>query len=55
MPWDKHNYPDSMKNLDDDVRNKAIDIANALIEEKDMQEGRAIAIAIKQAKKSEKS
>lgn len=55
MPWDKNNYPDSMKNLDEDVRNKAIKIANKLLEDKGMNENRAIPIAIKQAKKSENS
>ena len=31
MPWNKNNYPDSMKNLDEEVRKKAIEIANALL------------------------
>lgn len=53
MPWTKQDYPDSMKNLDEDVREKAIDIANTLVEDKDYDEGRAISIAISQAKKSE--
>lgn len=48
MPWDKNNYPDSMKNLTAEVRNKAIEIANALIEQ-GYEEGRAIAIATSQA------
>ena len=52
MPWDKKNYPDSIKNLDKKVREKAIEIANSLLED-GMEEGRAIAIAISQAKKSE--
>ena len=43
-----------MKNLDAGVRNKAIEIANALLKEKDMDEGRAISIAISQAKKQMK-
>jgi len=51
MPWDKNNYPDSMKNLDKDVREKAIETANALLDD-GMKEGRAIAIAISQAKNS---
>jgi len=38
-----------MKNLSPDVRNKAIEIANALLEEKNMDEGRAIAIATAKA------
>lgn len=51
MPWTKENYPGSMKNLKPEVRNKAIEIANALLKEQDMDEGKAIAIATSQAKK----
>lgn len=51
MPWSKDNYPDSMKNLAPEVRSKAIEIANALLKEKDMDEGKAIAIAMSRAKK----
>lgn len=51
MPWDKKNYPDSMKNLDENIREKAIQIANSLVED-GMEEGKAIAVAISQAKKS---
>jgi uncharacterized protein YdaT len=50
MPWTKTKYPDSMKNLPAEVRNKAIEIANALLEEKNMEEGIAIATAISRAK-----
>jgi uncharacterized protein YdaT len=50
MPWTKSDYPDSMKNLPAPIRNKAIEIANALIGEKDMDEGIAIATAISKAK-----
>ncbi|MBS4220870.1 DUF2188 domain-containing protein [Bacillus sp. FJAT-49711] len=50
MPWSKHDYPVSMKNLPDEVRNKAIEIANALVED-DKDEGRAISIGIAQARK----
>ncbi|MDG0871520.1 DUF2188 domain-containing protein [Paenibacillus thiaminolyticus] len=50
MPWNEHNYPPSMKHLLSEVRNKAIEIANALLEE-GMEEGRAIPIATAQAKK----
>ena len=50
MPWTKKDYPDSMKNLPEAVRNKAIEIANALLEEKNMEEGIAIATAISRAK-----
>ena len=50
MPWTKKDYPDSMKNLPAEVRNKAIEIANALLEERHMDEGIAIATAISRAK-----
>ena len=50
MPWTKDDYPDSMKNLMAEVRNKAIDIANALMED-GYEEDRAIPIAISQAEK----
>ncbi|ULL18328.1 DUF2188 domain-containing protein [Paenibacillus sp. H1-7] len=49
MPWRKNDYPVSMKNLEPRVRNKAIEIANALLEE-GYEEGRAIAIATAKAK-----
>lgn len=50
MPWTKKMFPDSMKNLPEAVRNKAIEIANALLEEKHMDEGIAIATGISRAK-----
>jgi uncharacterized protein YdaT len=50
MPWTKTDFPVSMKNLPEPVRNKAIEIANALLEEKNMDEGIAIATAISRAK-----
>lgn len=49
MPWDQFHYPASMKNLVPEVRDKAIEIANALLAE-GMEEGRAIRIAIAKAK-----
>ncbi|MGE7766135.1 hypothetical protein [Peribacillus sp. NPDC096540] len=49
MPWNKNEYPDSMKNLDKDVREKAIQIANALLNE-GYEDGKAIPIAIDRAK-----
>ncbi|MEG9298808.1 DUF2188 domain-containing protein [Mangrovibacillus sp. Mu-81] len=52
MPWSKNDYPASLKNLPADVRNKAIEIANALLDE-GYDEGRAIAIATDRAHKSE--
>ncbi len=48
MPWTEKNYPDSMKNLTAEVRRKAIEIANALLEEGNA-EGRAIAIGTAKA------
>lgn len=50
MPWNMENHPDSMKNLEGPIKKKAIDIANALLEE-GYDEGRSIAIGISQAKK----
>lgn len=50
MPWSYGKYPDTMKNLTTEVRHKAIDIANTLLEE-GYEEGRAIAIATAQAEK----
>jgi uncharacterized protein YdaT len=50
MPWTKNDYPPSMKNLPDVVRNKAVEIANALLDETKMNEGIAIATAISRAK-----
>jgi len=49
MPWSKDDYPDSLKNFMAPVRNKAVEIANALLED-GYEEGRAIAIATAQAK-----
>ncbi|MFJ7682593.1 hypothetical protein [Peribacillus butanolivorans] len=53
MPWNKNDYPDSMKNLDKDVREKAIEVANAnanaLLNE-GYKDGKAILIAIDRAK-----
>lgn len=49
MPWSDTYYPPSMKNLPPDVREKAIEIADALLDE-GMDEGKAIRIAIAKAK-----
>lgn len=49
MPFDRRNYPNSMKKLDKEVRDKAIDIVNAMLEE-GYDEDNAIPIAISQAK-----
>ena len=52
MPWTKKKFPDSMKNLSEAVRNKAIEIGNAIMKEnKKMNEGLVIATATKNAKK----
>jgi uncharacterized protein YdaT len=51
MPWTKSNYPNSLKNLPAAVRNKAIEIANALLIEGEMaNEGIILATAISRAK-----
>ncbi len=49
MPWTSERYPPSMKRLPPGVRDKAIEIANALLDE-GMDEGKAIRIAIAKAK-----
>jgi uncharacterized protein YdaT len=50
MPWSKNDYPASWKNLSSDVRDKAIEIGNALLRE-GYDDGRAIAIATDRAEK----
>jgi uncharacterized protein YdaT len=49
MPWTIDRYPVSMRRLPPWVRHKAIEIANALLDE-GMDEGMAIRIAIAKAK-----
>jgi uncharacterized protein YdaT len=49
MPWDDTYYPRSMRNLPPEVRLKAIEIANALLEE-GYDDGTAIRIAIAKGK-----
>ena len=49
MPWNSTYYPTSMKNLPPVLRGKAIEIANALLEE-GMDEGKAIRVAISKTK-----
>lgn len=49
MPWTKENYPVSLKNLKPVVRDKAIEIANALKRKEKYSDQRAIAIATEQA------
>jgi uncharacterized protein YdaT len=50
MPWTQKKYPPSMKNLPMAIRDKAVEIANALLEETKMPEGIVIATAISRAK-----
>jgi uncharacterized protein YdaT len=50
MPWTKIRYPVSMKHLPAEVRGKAIEIGNALLENRNMEEGIVIATAISRAK-----
>ncbi len=49
MPWDESYYPASMKNLPPQIRAKAIEIANALLEE-GYDEGKAIRVGIAKAR-----
>lgn len=52
MPWTYKDYPPAMKNLSVKVRHKAIKIANAILDERKLDEGAAIAIAISKAKET---
>ena len=49
MPWPKGAYPPSYKNLPVKLRNKAVEIANAILEESG-DEGLAIATGLKRAR-----
>ena len=49
MPWTADYYPVSMRRLAPLVREKAVEIANALLAE-GMEEGKAIRISIAKAK-----
>ncbi|WP_213421132.1 DUF2188 domain-containing protein [Bhargavaea massiliensis] len=49
MPWNGQDYPDSFKNLDGPVREKAIEIANALVRD-GYEDSRAIPIALERAR-----
>lgn len=51
MPWSKTDYPNTFKNVNEDVRNKAIEIGNALLRE-GYEEERAIAIGLSQARET---
>lgn len=48
MPWTKKNYPQSLKYFMAPVRNKAIEIANAILAE-GADDQKAIAIATRKA------
>ncbi|MFW5720925.1 MAG: DUF2188 domain-containing protein, partial [Bacteroidota bacterium] len=50
MPYTKDNYPNTMKNLDEDVKEKAIEILNALLYEDKLNESFAIPTAISRAR-----
>jgi uncharacterized protein YdaT len=50
MPWSPERYPASMRNLPPRVRLKAIEIANALLDD-GRPEGQAIRIAIWSARR----
>lgn len=50
MPWNASDFPVSMRHLSAGAREKAIEIANALLAD-GMDEGKAIRIAIAQAKR----
>jgi uncharacterized protein YdaT len=45
MPWTREHFPAAMRNLEPEVRDKAIEIANALLRE-GHDEGFAIRVAI---------
>jgi len=49
MPWNEEYYPPAMMRLDPIVRRKAIEIANALLQD-GRDEGFAIRVAIARAK-----
>jgi uncharacterized protein YdaT len=53
MPWPKGEYPPSYKNLPVKLRNKAVEIANAILEESG-DEGLAIATGLKRARETQK-
>ncbi len=49
MPWYNGDYPPSYKNQPDHIRDKAVEIANAMLEE-GAEEGVAIATGLKRAR-----
>lgn len=50
MAWTKTDFPNSIKNLPVTVRNKTIQIANALLEERHVTMGISIATVISRLK-----
>ncbi|WLR56742.1 hypothetical protein LC048_07640 [Mesobacillus subterraneus] len=50
MSWSKNEYPASMKNLEPEGSEKAIEIANTLVQEEHYEDGKAIPIAIDKAR-----
>lgn len=50
MPRSKKNYSNAMKNISDKVRNKAIQIANAILKLRKLDDDSVIAIGISKAK-----
>ena len=50
MPWNATRFPPAMANLPEPVRAKALEIANALLDDGN-DKGRSIRIAIAQAKR----
>ena len=48
MPWTREHFPAAMRNLEPDIRDKAIEIANALLRD-GHDEGFAIRVAIARA------
>ena len=53
MPWPKGEYPPSYKNLPKKLREKAVEIANAILEESG-DEGLAIATGLKRARETQR-
>ncbi|WP_276380208.1 hypothetical protein [Flavobacterium sp. H4147] len=49
MPWYSGDYPPSYKNQPKEIREKAVEIANALLQD-GVEEGVAIATGLKQAR-----
>jgi uncharacterized protein YdaT len=53
MPWDENNYPPEFAGLTPEVRAKAIEIANELIQRQNFDEATAIKEAIRRAEEWE--